>query len=1026
MMESAARSSFRGEGIQHSGSGNLHIGGDVVISPSNNQCLADLRLTDPGDDKARIEQIKGGLLRESYHWILEHDEFLRWRNNPDSGLLWIKGDPGKGKTMLLCGIIDEMKKQPADTTQLLSFFFCQATDDRLNNAIGVLRGLIYLIVKHQPSLMSYIKNKYEHAGKALFEDVNAWVALSGIFTNILQDPELPSTILVIDALDECETHLRQLLDLIVKIPHRSNIKWLLSSRNRVDIERKLGPDQSRTRLSLELKSNADHVSDAVDAYIDHCISNIPGLQNNADLQTQTRNQMREKACGTFLWVGLVAQELKEAHHWELEDIINELPVGLEELYGRMMQQILGLKRQTPKYCLEVLSTVATTYRPLCLKELAALSGLSNGPFGSQDTINVVKLCGSFLTIQEDYIFIIHQSAQDFLYEKESTTIFPRGVKATHYNIFSRSIQTMSQTLRPDVYDLEDWGISPNEIVPPSPDPLADLGYSCIYWVDHLAEYLPGRQSQCKDLRDDGIVNEFIQQHYLHWLEALSILESVPNGISAITKLNRITQNTGEQLSRFVQDATRFIRYSKQAIESSPLQVYGSALIFSPSQSIIRSRFQSEVPPWLLLKPAVDDQWGACLATCEGHNSSVRSVAFSPDGSRVASCTTFFDREIKIWDVTTGECTITLKCPPVEEPDKDTDEDLSVAFSPDGSQLIASWGLSLSNRKITKVWDVTTGECTATLNNLPVECSTHEVPGIAISPNGNLRAFFSIREESIEIRNIETDSYVATFEGHNGGILAAAFSPDGSRLASGSEDKTVRIWDMATTAYLATPKGHEYAVSSVTFSPDGSRLASYSDNKTIKIWDTTTGECIATYEGYDSWIWSITFLPDESRLASFLENQTIKIWDITTGECTATHCNLDSSKVFSHDGRCLLLDPHTILPPSVNTVQHSTAHQQFHNRLEVEREWITCNGQKLLWLPVEYRPYTKAVAAQTVAAGCANCRVWMSRFQFNGPMANYGSEEWLERNNRRRRNISDVDIKEVKGKVRNIYFHNDFS
>ncbi|RYP81631.1 hypothetical protein DL770_005839 [Monosporascus sp. CRB-9-2] len=65
---------------------------------------SDLRSTDPRHDKIRIEQTKGGLLRESYGWILDHDDFLRWRNDPESRLLWIKGDPGKGKTMLLVAL----------------------------------------------------------------------------------------------------------------------------------------------------------------------------------------------------------------------------------------------------------------------------------------------------------------------------------------------------------------------------------------------------------------------------------------------------------------------------------------------------------------------------------------------------------------------------------------------------------------------------------------------------------------------------------------------------------------------------------------------------------------------------------------------------------------------------------------------------------------------------------------------------------------------------------------------------------
>ena len=127
-------------------------------------------------------------------------------NDQQSRLLWIKGDPGKGKTMLLCGIVNELTKSMAET-DLLSYFFCQATDSRINYAIAVLQGLVYLLVDQQPSLIPYIRQKYDHAGKSLFEDANAWVALSEIFTNILQDPSWNSTYMIIDALDECIAEL---------------------------------------------------------------------------------------------------------------------------------------------------------------------------------------------------------------------------------------------------------------------------------------------------------------------------------------------------------------------------------------------------------------------------------------------------------------------------------------------------------------------------------------------------------------------------------------------------------------------------------------------------------------------------------------------------------------------------------------------------------------------------------------------------------------------------------------------------
>lgn len=74
------------------------------------QCLQHLRPTDPRDDKTRIEQTKGGLLSDSYRWIFDNADYRRWRDGRQGSLLWIKGDPGKGKTMLLCGIINELRK----------------------------------------------------------------------------------------------------------------------------------------------------------------------------------------------------------------------------------------------------------------------------------------------------------------------------------------------------------------------------------------------------------------------------------------------------------------------------------------------------------------------------------------------------------------------------------------------------------------------------------------------------------------------------------------------------------------------------------------------------------------------------------------------------------------------------------------------------------------------------------------------------------------------------------------------------
>ncbi|KAJ5857867.1 hypothetical protein N7455_008761 [Penicillium solitum] len=186
-------------------------------------------------DKSRIESFKEGLLKDAYSWVLDHDDFNEWLYKDHFQLLWIKGDPGKGKTMLLCGIIDELTKTVHDTSTIASFF-CQTTDARINNATSVMRSLISMLVERRPALISHVRREYDKSGKQLFEDVNAWQALSNIFMDMLEDPPLKSTYLIIDALDECETDRSKLLNLITHCTSKAHVKWLISGRNRIDIE----------------------------------------------------------------------------------------------------------------------------------------------------------------------------------------------------------------------------------------------------------------------------------------------------------------------------------------------------------------------------------------------------------------------------------------------------------------------------------------------------------------------------------------------------------------------------------------------------------------------------------------------------------------------------------------------------------------------------------------------------------------------------------------------------------------------
>ncbi len=120
-------------------------------------------------------------------------------------------------------------------------------------------------------------------------------------------------------------------------------------------------------------------------------------------------------------------------------------------------------------------------------------------------------------------------------------------------------------------------------------------------------------------------------------------------------------------------------------------------------------------------------------------------------------------------------------------------------------------------------------------------------------------------------------------GHSAAVSSACFSPDGQRIVSGSDDKTVRIWDARAGEEVRSLKGHADRVSSVSFSPDGKRVASVSADRTVKIWDANTGQEVLTLRGHTNKVTSVSISPDGKRLATASLDGTAKVWDAETGQ-----------------------------------------------------------------------------------------------------------------------------------------------
>ncbi|PKX91400.1 WD40 repeat-like protein [Aspergillus novofumigatus IBT 16806] len=852
------------------------------------RCRDALQATDPSLNKARIEDDKGGLLRDSYCWVLDHVGFQRWRDRRGSQLLWIKGDPSKGKTI------------------------------HLNNATAVLRGLIYMLVQQQPAFIRHISD-------VSFEGENAWFTL------------------------------------LRKSTAYSHVQWVVSSRSWPNIKNGLN---GTNQIELNLELNKDTMSAAINSFIQHKLNELADKNKySPEVRHAVQHHLESKANGTFLWVALACRGLTTVPKRHVLKKLKEFPAGLDKLYKRMWEQMS--ESDDAQLCRSLLSIMTTSYRPITLDELTSCIDLPKDFPDDQESLSeVIGLCASFLTL--------------------------RGLKK------------------------------------PDQDPLAATQYACVYWVDHLSECSPSKNTN-KDLQESGSIGNFLQQDYLHWLEALSLSKSLSNGVTSILRLERLLKvlegHSNEVMSAtFSHDSKLLASASKDntikvwdASNSQCIQTLKGhsdliySVIFSHDSKLLASASKDNTIKTVKVWDASN---GQCIQTLQGHSGSVYSVTISYSSMFLASAS--FNKTMRVWDVSNGQCIQTLK--------GHSSSVYSVTFS-DNSKLLASASFDET------LWDASNSKCLQTLKDHSgwsyaifspdskllatvsyddttsvwdiLKGHTGPINSITFSHDSKLLASASY-DETIKVWDISNGRCLQTFNGHSMYVSSVTFSHDSKLLASASYDETIKVWDISNGRCLQTFNGHSMYVSSVTFSHDSKLLASASGDETVKVWDASNSQC-RTLKGHSGWVYAVTFSHNSKLLASASDDETIKclqtlkghsssvrsvifsndskllasgsydktikVWEVSSGQCLKTlkvdriaylkSFNMPNSYLETDNGTIYFLNldagPTETDPEVVRSQRYGV----------VDHTWITWNSKNLLWLPPEYRPRTFAVSQSTV-------------------------------------------------------------
>ncbi|KDN66640.1 hypothetical protein CSUB01_11417 [Colletotrichum sublineola] len=496
-----------------------------------------------------FKNINPGRVQGTCKWVLDHTRYRAWQQSLHDDLLWISADPGCGKSVLAKSLIDEDFQCTNEHT--VCYFFFKDNENQ-NNLTTALCALLHQLFCFQPILLHYVGAAFALNGKKLRAEVDE---LWRIFIAAATDGQAPSVTCVLDALDECcVDDRRKIIQFLTNFynhqttpPRKSQLKFLVTSRPYQDIELEFRNILEPQTIHLAGEESNTDISEEINHGIKFKVATAGHqLRMNHEVQAAIQEKLLSVPHRTYLWLHLVIDELYQSYKRTKKAFIKKvdtLPITVEDAY----EKILGrLNRNQRREAETLLHIVVSARRPLTLSEMDVALQLATN---SADALvhedldldhenlesHIRQLCGLFVFVNDNRIYLIHQTAKEFLIThnipfSQGGNSWKQSLYVPYSNMIMTQVCVQYLSLR-DIKDDELPPVTRHLLTNHTPYPF--LNYSAVHWPAHLRDAHPLQ----KEVQDQ-ILNLYGEQNprFETWVLPLCKGNRIAHDIGGITNV----------------------------------------------------------------------------------------------------------------------------------------------------------------------------------------------------------------------------------------------------------------------------------------------------------------------------------------------------------------------------------------------------------------------------------------------------------------------------------------------------------